>query len=572
MEKVFKILDITIGSLSFLILIAFISEYGFDLREQAEGIIYLFSNVLIIIFILYHITALLLSKNKVEEIKKMKFPYAFSLLLLLQFVLIACGVYKNIFSSGSNEIYYHTITQVFIFFLFVLKLSKANVTYLLNKKLKPVQLFILSFLILIIIGTLLLKMPASTVNKGNISILDALFTSTSAVCVTGLIVKDTANDFTTFGKIIILILIQLGGLGIMTSTAFLTMLFFSRISVTERFMLSEIYTHESLPDIPNILKAIFFSTISIELFCSAVLFISWHKDLPSYKTAIFHSVFHSVSAFCNAGFSTFSDSLMKYSNNIPVIITISFLIIIGGLGFLTLFNLFSAVKPKNKKIISTHTKIVLTVSLTLITTGTLLIFLLEYNNSFINLTLKEKILSSFFQSVTARTAGFNTVNIGSLTTPILLLISFLMLIGGSPGSTAGGIKTTTFGILIASVSNTIQNKDCIEIFKRKIDNRIVFKAFSLAVLSLSYVSVIFMLMLIMENKSPVKVFFEVISAFGTVGLSTGITSMLSSAGKILIILTMFIGRLGPITLALSISRQNKKNLLNYPVDSNIMIG
>jgi len=572
MEKLFKYLDFLISTFSFLILNAFLLERGFDLSQEIKGIIYLLSNILIIAVIINNLTALILSKDKIKEIKRMKLPYIFTLFLLLQFLLIACGVYKNIFSGTNNELYYHAIAQVFIFFLFIYKLSKSNITFLLNRKLKPVQMFILSFMILIIIGTLLLKMPASTVSKGNISFIDALFTATSAVCVTGLTVKDTELDFTTFGKIIILILIQLGGLGIMTSTAFLTMLFFSRISVTERFMLSEMFTHESLPDIPNILKAIFFSTISIELLCSLILFFSWYKDFPSFKTAIFHSVFHSVSAFCNAGFSTYSENLVRYNDSIPVILTISFLIITGGLGFLTIFNIISSIKPKNKKIINTHTKIVLTVTLFLIIFGTVMIFLLEYNNSFINLTLKQKILGSFFQSVTSRTAGFNSVNIGILTAPVLLLISFLMFIGGSPGSTAGGIKTTTLGILIASVSSTIQNKDCIKIYKREIDNRIVFKAFSLVVLSFTYVCVIFIIMLITEKEFPIKILFEVISAFGTVGLSAGITTMLTSAGKILIIMTMFIGRLGPITLALSISKQNKKNLLQFPVESNIMIG
>jgi trk system potassium uptake protein len=570
-EKLLKYLDILIGAFSLLVLIALLTEYGFEMRGSSERFIYAISYLLIFLFVINKTLILFFSNSKINEIKKLKFPYLFTLLLLFQYLLIACGVYKRFIPYDSNTIYYHAVTQLFIFFIFSYSLSKANITYVLNRKFKPVQLLILSFIILIIIGALLLKMPSATVT-GNITFIDALFTSTSAVCVTGLIILDTAVYFTTFGKIIIMLLIQLGGLGIMTSTAFLTMLFFNKITVSERFMLREIYTHESLPDIPNIVKTIFFSTISLELISSILLFFAWFKDFPTIKMAIFHSIFHSISAFCNAGFSTFSESLLLYKDNIPVNLIISFLIILGGIGFLTIFNIVLNIKTRNKKIISTHTKIVLTATGLLLFSGTIIIFLLEYRNSFSDFTLKEKILSAFFQSVSSRTAGFNTIEIGLLTIPTYLFISLLMFIGGSPGSTAGGIKTTTIGILIATVFCTLKNKESVELFKRKIDNQTVFKALSLLVLSLSYIFITFILLFLVENKPPITIFFEVLSAFGTVGLSTGITPYLSTIGKILILITMFLGRLGPITIALAVSKQHKNNSLQYPVDSNIMIG
>ncbi|NQT58139.1 MAG: hypothetical protein HQ557_04060 [Bacteroidetes bacterium] len=570
-KKLIKYFDVSIGVLSLLLLLALLIIYGFNIRGIFERVTYSLSQMLIILFVIDKIINLIFSKKRIDEIKRLKISYTLSLLLLIQLILITCGVYKHLIPYRNNIFYYHIIIQLFILYIFIFSISRSNIAFILNRRLKPVQLLILSFFILIVFGALLLKMPAATV-KSNISLVDALFTSTSAVCVTGLIVQDTALYFTTFGKIIILILIQLGGLGIMTSTAFLTMLFFNKISVTERFRLSEIYTHESLPDIPNIVKTIFISTITLEIISSIILFFAWYKDFPTIKTAIFHSLFHSVSAFCNAGFSSFSDSLMLYRDNIPVNLVLSFLIILGGIGFLTIFNIKLNIKTKNKKIISTHTKIVLTVSAFLLFSGTILIFFMEYNNSFSSFTLKEKILSSFFQSVSSRTAGFNTIDIGLLTIPTYLLISLFMFIGGSPGSTAGGVKTTTIGILFATVFSTLKNKVSIEIFKRKIDNRTVFKAFSLLVLAISYIFLLFILLLLIEKETPINIFFEILSAFGTVGFSTGITSSLSITGKILIMLTMFLGRLGPITIAMAVSKKYKKNIFQYPVDSNIMIG
>lgn len=571
-EKLFKYLDTALFILSLLLLISFLLIYGFYLNPAIKKAAYFISHTLIAFFIINKIWALLSSENKLGELKAKKFPYIFTSILLLQFIFISADLYDYVFPYADNEIYYHAITLIFIVSLFLSQLAKVNPAFLLRESLKPEHLFILSFLILIILGTLLLMMPAATVKGEGMPLIDALFTSTSAVCVTGLTVQNTAFCFTTFGKIIILILIQLGGLGIMTSTSFLTLLFLRRMSMSERFMLGGFFTDEALPDIPGIVKTIFASTILIELFGALLLFISWRHDFSSPQAAFFHSIFHSVSAFCNAGFSTFPENLINYRFNFMINAVITVLIIIGGLGFFVIFNIVVSMNPKIKKTLNTHSRIVLTVTALLIILGTLFIFIFEYNMSFFHLSLKEKLLASYFQAVTARTAGFNTVDIDALSQPVLLFLSFLMYIGGSPGSTAGGIKTTTIGVLAASVIATVREGDDVAIFKRRIENKTIYKALSLVVLSLMFIFIVSLFLIMTENEAPIKIFFETVSAFGTVGLSTGITSQLTVAGKLLIIMTMFVGRLGPITLAVSLSRQDTPSTVRYPLDSNIMIG
>lgn len=571
-EKLFRYLDIAIFFSSLLLLISFLLIYGFCLSAAIKKNAYFISHTLIVLFIINKIWALLSSVDKIQELKAQKLPYIFTSILLLQFIFISADLYGYIFPYADNEIYYHAITLIFIVSLFLFQLSRANTAFLLRKRLKPEHMFVLSFLALIISGTFLLMMPAATVKGGSISLIDALFTSTSAVCVTGLTVQNTAVCFTVFGKTIIMALIQLGGLGIMTSTSFLTLLFLRKMSMSERFMLGGFFTDEALPDIPGIVKTIFFSTILIEFFGAVLLFVSWRHDFPSPQAAFFHSIFHSVSAFCNAGFSSFPDNLINYRCDLMINAVITSLIIIGGLGFFVIFNILVSMNPRIKKTLNTHSRIVLTVTASLIILGTLFIFIFEYNTSFCYLSFKEKFLASYFQSVTARTAGFNTVDIGALSHPVLLFISFLMYVGGSPGSTAGGIKTTTLGVLAACVMATVRKGDDVAIFKRRIENKTIYKALSLVVLSLMFIFIVSLFLIMIEKETPIKIFFETVSAFGTVGLSTGITSQLSAAGKLAIIMTMFVGRLGPVTLAVSLSRQDVPSTIRYPLDSNIMIG
>lgn len=404
--------------------------------------------------------------------------------------------------------------------------------------------------------------------------MDALFTSTSAVCVTGLIVQDTPTYFTLTGQIIILVLIQLGGLGIMTFSTMILLVAGRKIAVTDRILVQEGFLPGAPRDFRSLVKSIFFFTFSIEFIGFLFLFLRFQKDLPLLK-ALYSSLFHAVSAFCNAGFSVFSNSLMSYRGDILVNLTVVFLIILGGLGFLVIHeavraiaNLFKGVKVQ----ISLHSKLVLLVTVVLIIGSYLLFFLLEAGNSMKNFSLKEKILASLFQVVTPRTAGFSTMDLTALSTTTVLVMILLMFIGASPGSTGGGVKTSTFGVVLAFIKSKIAARGSINIFYRTIPQENVVKAFTVISLALSLIFISSFLVLASQPAMLMKeVFFEVFSAFGTVGLSLGVTSSLSPLSKVAIVLTMYAGRIGPLTLLYAFSRRKALGKFEY-VEERVMIG
>lgn len=410
--------------------------------------------------------------------------------------------------------------------------------------------------------------------SGHISFVDALFTSTSAVCVTGLIVQDTPTYFTLTGQIIILVLIQLGGLGIMTFSTMILLVAGRKIAVTDRILVQEGFLPGAPRDFRSLVKSIFFFTFSIEFIGFLFLFLRFQKDLPLLK-ALYSSLFHAVSAFCNAGFSVFSASLMSYRGDILVNLTVVFLIILGGLGFLVIHeavraiaNLFKGVKVQ----ISLHSKLVLLVTVVLIIGSYLLFFLLEAGNSMKNFSLKEKILASLFQVVTPRTAGFSTMDLTALSTTTVLVMILLMFIGASPGSTGGGVKTSTFGVVLAFIKSKIAARGSINIFYRTIPQENVVKAFTVISLALSLIFISSFLVLASQPAMLMKeVFFEVFSAFGTVGLSLGVTSSLSPLSKVAIVLTMYAGRIGPLTLLYAFSRRKALGKFEY-VEERVMIG
>lgn len=410
--------------------------------------------------------------------------------------------------------------------------------------------------------------------SGHISFVDALFTSTSAVCVTGLIVQDTPTYFTLTGQIIILVLIQLGGLGIMTFSTMILLVAGRKIAVTDRILVQEGFLPGAPRDFRSLVKSIFFFTFSIEFIGFLFLFLRFQKDLPLLK-ALYSSLFHAVSAFCNAGFSVFSNSLMSYRGDILVNLTVVFLIILGGLGFLVIHeavraiaNLFKGVKVQ----ISLHSKLVLLVTVVLIIGSYLLFFLLEAGNSMKNFSLKEKILASLFQVVTPRTAGFSTMDLTALSTTTVLVMILLMFIGASPGSTGGGVKTSTFGVVLAFIKSKIAARESINIFYRTIPQENVVKAFTVISLALSLIFISSFLVLASQPAMLMKeVFFEVFSAFGTVGLSLGVTSSLSPLSKVAIVLTMYAGRIGPLTLLYAFSRRKALGKFEY-VEERVMIG
>jgi len=414
----------------------------------------------------------------------------------------------------------------------------------------PSRILVFGFLSVILIGTVLLMLPQASASHKSMTFIDALFTAVSAVCVTGLIVVDTATHFSRFGQIVILFLLQIGGLGIMTMTTFFVILLGRNIGLKQKIFLKQDLKQQSLIGIKHVFYSVLIFTLVIELSGAVLLFFEFKESFP-IQTAIFHSIFHSISAFCNAGFSTFSNSLENYAASLLVNIVIMILIILGGLGFVVLIELF---RYKKAGRLSLHAKMVLIITIVLIIVGFFVILFVEWGNSdtLKNKSFKEKILTSLFQSVTPRTAGFNTIPIYKMRDASIFLVILLMIIGASPGGTGGGIKTTTFGLIILSVLATISGEEEIVINKIRIKKTIALKAAAITAVFI-FISLLFIFILFLtENARAVDIVFEVFSAMGTVGLSLGLTSKLSVIGKIIISFAMFIGRVGPITLAVAI--------------------
>lgn len=445
--------------------------------------------------------------------------------------------------------------------------------------LTPERTLILSFFIMILVGTWLLSLPYAARIKTS-SFIDALFTATSAVCVTGLIVVDSGGFYSQFGQIIILILIQVGGLGIMTFSIFFYLLLGRSIGIRDRRIIQDTFSQFPIRNIYVLLKSVFLYTIIIEFVGALFLFIGWNGHLP-LMTALYFSLFHAISAFCNSGFSLFSDSFVGFQNNITLNLSITSLIILGGLGFIVLKEIVDIGLRRNTSLrISLHSKVVLTTSVTLIVLGTLFIFLTERDNSLLNLSLGEQVLTSYFLSVTSRTAGFNTLSMMSLGNATLFVLIILMFIGASPGSCGGGIKTTNLATLVSLAFNRYKGRERANLFKRTIPHETVARSISIILASILAVTIITVFLLVTqlgdishtESRGLfLEYLFETVSAFGTVGLSMGVTTKLNSAGKLIIIAMMLLGRLGPLTLAFAMARRTKKTEFQY-AEENIIVG
>lgn len=440
-----------------------------------------------------------------------------------------------------------------------------------KSNLVPAQIVVLSFLFVIMTGTGFLLLPASTEFPREISFIDSLFTATSATCVTGLTVLDTGTYFSRFGQITILALIQIGGLGLMTITTFFSLILGKSMSIKESILMSDALNFKIISRLSGLIVSILILTFAFEALGTYFLYISWPDNQEFEQgSALYYSIFHSVSAFCNAGFSIFQDNLEGFRDNFILNMTITPLIIFGGLGFIVIMNIIRSGILRRERI-SLHTKLVVIVTASLIVVGTLLILMTEWRNSLKALPMSNKIMAAYFQSVTPRTAGFNTINIGNLTYACHFMMMILMFIGASPGGTGGGVKTSTFGILLGSVLAILKGRNSVEIFKRKIPRDIVNNAMLLIILSLMMLSVFGFILLFTQEGHPIHILFELFSAFGTVGLSAGVTPNLTSLGKMIIITTMFVGRVGPLTLVLAIGQQREKIAYEYP-DEGVMIG
>lgn len=434
----------------------------------------------------------------------------------------------------------------------------------------PVSLM-LSFIAVITVGAILLMLPASSNNGTVTPFVDALFTSTSATCVTGLTVVDTPTHYSLFGQIVILLLIQIGGLGIMTISTAFALLMGQRLTLKLENVMHSVVGETQTVNLFELLKNIIFVTLIIEAIGAAVLFLSFSRTLEPLR-AFYFAVFHSVSAFCNAGFALYTDNMMAFVDNVNVNLGITFLIILGGIGFTVIIDLVHYLTGKEKgKHLSLHSKMVLMTTAGLILGGFVAYFIAEYYASMKGFTVSRRILASWFQSVTTRTAGFNTIDNSQLSSASVLISLILMFVGASPGSTGGGIKTTTFAVLLMSVTSMLTGKRDLTIFNRKISQANTREATSLITLAGGILLFILFFLLLTQPFAMHKIVFEAVSAFGTVGLSMGITGQLTVLGKLLITLLMYIGRIGPLTLIYALSLYKRQGNVEF-AEEKIAIG
>jgi len=572
-----------IGRIPFIIsvfaMLCFLYEYGFDHKTEELNFI---RRVYVFTVIIGSVSIIIRYFFKIYRPRLKSLP--FDLLLFTFLVLIAS---QNVNHGTTHQI--PILTKIFwiytaIFLVFFRELSALRIEF---KKavFNPAQLFVLSFLLIIIAGTFLLMLPKATVTR--INLIDALFTSTSAVCVTGLTVVDTGSYFTEFGQIIIVMLIQIGGLGIMTFTSYFSYFFRGGSSFESQLILRDLTNSEKISEVFTILKRILLITLLIEGIGSVFILQTINKDLiPSLSDRIFFSGFHAISGFCNAGFSTLPNSFYEdaYQFNYPLHLIVATLFILGGLGFPIVFNLLKYLKAKlillffiiikrkehthSPWLINVNTRIVLITSLVLSAVGTLAFLVLEFNNTLATHNFFGKIITAFFGAVTTRTAGFNTVDTAALSIPTVLTVIFLMWVGASPASTGGGIKTSTFAVAVLNIISVAKGNSRLQIYKREIPEISVNRAFAIILLSLIVISISIGCMVIFdEGKDFLDICFESISAFSTVGLSRGITGDLTSASKLVLVITMFIGRISMLTLLIAFFKRVSSGNYRYPTES-----
>lgn len=505
------------------------------------------------------------------------------LLTLLMIILLAGnasfipGVIHE-FITENLQIHFLIHAVIFALFSGVMAIG-SNFGFSLTH-LNPATLLSLSFVVLIATGATILSMPQMT-TEGDISFVDAVFTSTSASCVTGLIVQDTATFFSLKGQIVLMILIQLGGLNMLIIASFIASLMKGAGGLNSKNIVGNLLDADKTQNLKSIVRNVIYYSFIIEAAGAIAIYFSWgdQQTFTSIAEKWFFSAFHSVSAFNNAGFSLFSDGLFKQTINHQYFLQliIAFQIILGGIGFFVLQDVFSIKKIKERrkyrwKRISVHSRLAIKTSIILLLTGTVFFLVLEFNNSLQDHSVIGKIITSFFQSVTLRTAGFNTVDIRSLTLPVLLLFMLFMFIGASPGSTGGGIKTTTFSVAFLAALANIRGKEHVEVMKRNISWSTVNKTYAVIAFSMGILFLFTLALSITETSFRTEeIIFEAFSALGTVGLSMGITPDMSEAGKIIITILMYVGRLGTLTLGIALSRKIKYKNYRFP-DAHLIVG
>lgn len=453
----------------------------------------------------------------------------------------------------------------------VLRDSMNDLLDITKWRLTPYQILALGFAGIILVGALLLTTPGASASGERVGFIDALFTATSAACVTGLKVVDTGTRFSLFGQLVIIGLIQIGGLGIMTMATLMALLMGKKIRLKERLVMQQELHQVSVSGVVRLTQYIIKATLLIEGIGGAILtYHWWHKMGPA--KAIYYGYWHSISAFCNSGFDLFGDfrSFSGFVSDATVTLTVAALVILGGIGFAVIADVW---ENRRLRKFSLHTKVVLVTTMFLLVFGMVVILAMEVNNpdTMQPLSVKGKLLAGFFQSVTARTGGFSSVSVGRMEDSTLFFLVILMFIGASPGSAGGGIKTSTIAVLGAAIWALIRGREDVQMFDRRIASNMIYKAFAITFMAAVLIIFVTMALSLSENASFLSILFEVVSAFATVGLSTGLTPELTLHGKLWIIFTMFAGRVGPVTLALALAMRQERQLVKYP-EGKVIIG
>lgn len=573
-DSVRRILQICSAVISLVTIVCIICYHGMYISLEAKNIIRIIIHGSLCFYVVKYFVLLFYSLHRRDYLKKSWFEGVIIFLLIAQFLSVHIfHLSLDLFESENFENYYLLFIQFYFLIIVLIEFTKAN-GFLGRFNLSPPLLMVASFFILIAFGTLLLCMPRMTVN--GISFVDALFTATSASCITGLTVVSTGTCFTVKGQVVIMILIQLGGISILSfATFFTTFLSKSFVGLRYQYMLRDMLDTNQLSESVALLRSIVLTTAIIEFSGVALLYTYWNTTgfFTTNSENLFYSLFYTISAFNNGGFVLMDKSLLDLgvSNSYFPQTIIAVLVFLGGIGFLTIRDFFSARRIRERKKhqwkgLMPQTRIILTTTFAIILICTLIFFLIEKDHALSGQkSFFDKIFTSFFQIITCRTSGFMVLDVNTMALPTMIMITLIIFIGGSPGSTAGGVKTTTLFVLIKSVLATIQGKKNIEYKHRTIHFSLVDRAYSIILMSLAFIlTSCFLITLVQPDVSLNHAIFETTSAFTTCGLSSGAPADWCNAAKIILVINMYIGRIGTLTLAFALTKHRKESQHTYP--------
>jgi len=557
-------------------IVSLILIYGFYLPDKWVIRLFILEEIIAVIFILNLVTGFLLNPDKGEFIKDNPFELSLMLLTLLSLIITV----NTSADSPHHLLRGSTPGSIIIpYFIIILVYNSINALITLFKSrekrhflsMSPARIMMFSYIIVILVGSLLLKLPKAAYSP--VSWMNCLFTSASAVCVTGLSTVNLSEVFTFEGQLFILLLIQLGGIGVVTLTSSIALFVFRGIRLHDQIMVKEIFDSQNFSSLTTIIKTIILFTFGAELIGAIGLYFSWGNLGLSEFDRIFSAIFHSISAYCNCGFSIFPQGLQtaSYNFNTTSLIIIMIVIIFGGIGFYTFSDIFGIGERDliKKSGLTQQSKIILISTLILIVSGAFLIWILQLQQ-WRNLPFGKQVLNAFFLSVVSRTAGFSITEVGDIAIPAAMVVIMLMYIGGAPNSTAGGIKITTGVILLHSFRAFVKSKNRVEVGWSTIPMITVRKVYIVFIASIILIFISSFLLSLTESSAFFDNFFEIISAFGTVGLSRGITSGLSELGKIVLIFVMIAGKIGLFTLAIAVSEESEGTAYHFP-EVNLMI-